>query len=87
MWLGDFFARLTSKIAMLHQDLRAYRCPQQFIQFKLGLRKALSSQQTITFKINSDDSLDDIERFLHKNAYNYNVNKQQGLLLVEPFCV
>ena len=72
---------------MLHQDLRIYKCPQQFIQFKLGIRKALSLQQIITFEINSDDSIDDIERFLQKNAYNYKVNKQQGLLLVEPLRV
>ncbi|AUL72432.1 hypothetical protein ATS72_001980 [Pseudoalteromonas sp. 13-15] len=72
---------------MLHQDLRIYRCPQQFIQFKLGLREALSKQQAITFTIASDESVDDIERFLKKYAYSYNLDKQQGLLLVEPLRV
>ena len=51
---------------MLHQDLRSYRCPQQFIQFKLGLREALSTRQAITFSVNSDESMDDIERYLKK---------------------
>ena len=72
---------------MLHQDLRIYRCPQQFIQFKLGLREALSKQQAITFTIASDESVDDIKRFLKKYAYSYNLDKQQGLLLVEPLRV
>lgn len=72
---------------MLHQDLRSYRCPQQFIQFKLGLREALSKQQAITFSVNSDESMDDIERYLKKYAYSYNLDKQQGLLLVEPLRV
>jgi len=72
---------------MLHQDLRIYRCPQQFIQFKLGLREALSKQQAITFTIASDESVDDIERFLKKYAYSYSLDKQQGLLLVEPLRV
>lgn len=72
---------------MLHQDLRSYRCPQQFIQFKLGLREALSKQQAITFTIASDESVDDIERFLKKYAYSYNLDKQHGLLLVEPLRV
>ena len=72
---------------MLHQDLRIYRCPQQFIQFKLGLREALSKQQAITFTIVSDESVDDIEQFLKKYAYSYNLDKQQGLLLVEPLRV
>jgi hypothetical protein len=68
---------------MLKQDLRIYKCPQQFIQFKLGLRKALSLQQSITFSLNMGEAANDIERFLQKNDYNYNLNKQQGLLLVE----
>ncbi|ALQ08606.1 MULTISPECIES: hypothetical protein [Pseudoalteromonas] len=72
---------------MLQQDLRIYRCPQQFIQFKLGLRKASSLQQSITFSLNNDENVDDIERFLKKYAYSYNLNKQQGLLLVEPLRV
>lgn len=72
---------------MLHQDLRSYRCPRQFIQFKLGLREALSKHQAITFTIASDESVDDIERFLKKYAYSYNLDKQQGLLLVEPLRV
>jgi TusA-related sulfurtransferase len=72
---------------MLHQDLRSYRCPQQFIQFKLGLREALSTKQVITFSVNSDESMDDIERFFKKYAYSYNLDKQQGLLLVEPLRV
>lgn len=72
---------------MLHQDLRSYRCPQQFIQFKLGLREALSTRQAITFSVNNDESMDDIERYLKKYAYSYNLDKQQGLLLVEPLRV
>jgi len=72
---------------MLHQDLRSYRCPQQFIQFKLGLREALSTRQAITFSVNSDESTGDIERYLKKYAYSYNLDKQQGLLLVEPLRV
>ncbi|WP_372763126.1 hypothetical protein [Pseudoalteromonas sp.] len=72
---------------MLEQNLSAYKCPQQFIQFKLGLRKAISAQQTITFIIAHQQDINDIERFLQKHGYCYNYNKQQGVLLVEPFRV
>lgn len=53
---------------MLELDLRAYKCPQQFIQFKLGLREAISLNQTITFNISSEQNTDDIERYLQKNV-------------------
>lgn len=72
---------------MLELNLRTYKCPQQFIQFKLGLRDAISSKQTIIFIISSEQNTDDIERYLQKKAYYYKLNKQQGLLLVEPLRV
>ncbi len=72
---------------MLELDLRAYKCPQQFIQFKLGLREAISLNQTITFNISSELNTDDIERYLQKKMYYYKLNKQQALLLVEPLRV
>jgi len=72
---------------MLELDLRAYKCPQQFIQFKLGLREAISLNQAITFNISSEQNTDDIERYLQKKMYYYKLNKQQGLLLVEPLRV
>jgi TusA-related sulfurtransferase len=72
---------------MLEQDLSAYRCPQQFIQFKLGLRKAASLQQSISFTINRQQSIDDIQRFLQKYCYCYTLDKQKGVLLVEPLRV
>ncbi|NWL16665.1 hypothetical protein FHG08_13305 [Pseudoalteromonas sp. Scap03] len=72
---------------MLELDLRAYKCPQQFIQFKLGLREAISLNQTITFNISSEQNTDDIERYLQKKMYYYKLNKQQALLLVEPLRV
>jgi hypothetical protein len=72
---------------MLEQDLSAYRCPQQFIQFKLGLRKAASLQQSILFSINSQQDIDDIQRFLQKYCYCYTLDKQHGVLLVEPLRV
>lgn len=72
---------------MLELNLRTYKCPQQFIQFKLGLRDAISLKQAITFNISQEQNTDDIERYLQKKAYYYKLNKQQGLLLVEPFSV
>lgn len=72
---------------MLELDLRAYKCPQQFIQFKLGLREAISLNQAITFNISSKQNTDDIERYLQKKMYYYKLNKQQALLLVEPLRV
>ncbi|ASM53569.1 MULTISPECIES: hypothetical protein [Pseudoalteromonas] len=72
---------------MLEQNLSAYKCPQQFIQFKLGLRKAVSLQQSITFSFNNAENINDIERFLQKHAYCYTLNKRQGMLLVEPLRV
>lgn len=72
---------------MLELNLRSYKCPQQFIQFKLGLRNAVSLKQAITFFIDPVESIEDIERFLQKNSYSYRLNKQQGVLLVEPLRV
>lgn len=73
--------------SMLEHDLSAYRCPQQFIQFKLGLRKAASLQQSITFTINRQQGMDDIQRFLQKYCYCYTLNKEDGVLIVEPLRV
>ena len=53
---------------MLECDLKKFKCPQQFVQFKLALRNAQSSNKAITFSINNDESADDITRFLSKNA-------------------
>ncbi|KPH63243.1 hypothetical protein AMS58_13045 [Pseudoalteromonas porphyrae] len=72
---------------MLKQDLRVFKCPQQFIQFKLGLRQALLAQQTIEFRILEQQPIQDIERFLQKNNYQYKLEQQHGLLIVEPNCV
>lgn len=72
---------------MLERDLTKFKCPQQFVQFKLALKSAQSLKQCISFSINKGESVNDIERFLQKNAYRYNFNKQRGLLLVEPLHV
>jgi TusA-related sulfurtransferase len=72
---------------MLEHDLRDYRCPQQFIQFKLGLRKAATLNKRISFYINTTDTMTDIERFLKKQCYYYKFDKQRGLLTVEPLRV
>ena len=72
---------------MLERDLKPFKCPQQFVQFKLALKNAQSSKQHIRFSVNKDESAHDIERFLQKNAYRYNYDRQQGLLLVEPLHV
>lgn len=72
---------------MLERDLKKFKCPQQFVQFKLALKSAQSSKQCISFSINKGESANDIERFLQKNAYRYNFDKQRGLLLVEPLHV
>ncbi|PKH92422.1 MULTISPECIES: hypothetical protein [unclassified Pseudoalteromonas] len=72
---------------MVERDLKEFKCPQQFVQFKLALRSAQSSKQRITFSLNKGESANDIERFLKKNAYSYNFDKQRGLLLVEPLHV
>ncbi|MEL0642305.1 hypothetical protein V6260_17030 [Pseudoalteromonas aliena] len=72
---------------MLERDLKEFKCPQQFVQFKLALRSAQSSKQHIIFSVNKGESTNDIERFLQKHAYSYNFDKQRGLLLVEPLHV
>ncbi|GAA61876.1 hypothetical protein P20652_3765 [Pseudoalteromonas sp. BSi20652] len=72
---------------MLERDLNEFKCPQQFVQFKLALKNAQLSKQRITFVINKSADANDIERFLQKNDYSYNFNKQRGLLLVEPLHV
>ena len=72
---------------MVERDLKEFKCPQQFVQFKLALRSAQSSKHRITFSLNKGESANDIERFLQKNAYSYNFDKQRGLLLVEPLHV
>jgi hypothetical protein len=64
---------------MLERDLKKFKCPQ--------LKSAESSKQCIIFSINKGESANDIERFLQKNAYRYNFDKQRGLLLVEPLHV
>ena len=72
---------------MLECDLKKFKCPQQFVQFKLALRNAQSSNKAITFSINNDESANDITRFLSKNAYTYKFDQHLGLLLVEPLHV
>jgi len=69
---------------MLEQDLREFKCPQQFIQFKLGLKQANLNQQSIKFILMLAQSTSDIERFLQKHNYHYQLQKQLGLLMVEP---
>ncbi|MGB1291736.1 MAG: hypothetical protein ACPG5Z_06360 [Pseudoalteromonas sp.] len=69
---------------MLEQDLRVYKCPQQFIRFKLGLKQANFNQQPIKFTLTLEQSTSDIERFLQKHNYHYQLQKQLGLLMVEP---
>ena len=68
---------------MLDQDLRGFKCPQQFIQFKLALRQALAAAQSIRFTLLADQSTKDMERFLQKNHYQYKLEQQRGLLIVE----
>ena len=68
---------------MLEQDLRGFKCPQQFIQFKLALRQALATAQPIKFTLLAHQSTRDIERFLQKNHYCYKLEQQHGLLIVE----
>lgn len=72
---------------MLERDLKKFKCPQQFVQFKLALREAQLLKQAVTFSINNDESADDIKRFLIKNAYNYTFDQHLGLILVEPLHV
>ncbi|CAM4399258.1 sulfurtransferase TusA family protein [Pseudoalteromonas ostreae] len=67
---------------MLEQDLRGFKCPQQFIQFKLALRQAATAK-TIKFTLLVDQSTQDMERFLQKNHYQYKLEQQRGLLIVE----
>ena len=69
---------------MLEQDLREFKCPQQFIQFKLGLKQANLNQQSIKSTLTLAQSTSDIERFLQKYNYHYQLQKQLGLLMVEP---
>lgn len=68
---------------MLEQDLRGFNCPKQFIQFKLALREAVETAQTIKFTFLAQQSTQDIERFLQKNHYPYKLEQQNGLLIVE----
>ena len=72
---------------MLTVDLRDYKCPQQFIQFKLGLNKAVSAQQAVTFTFNAAEATDDMQRFLEKNHYHFKIDLELGVLTVEPIRV
>ncbi|WP_338365623.1 hypothetical protein [uncultured Pseudoalteromonas sp.] len=72
---------------MLECNLKQFKCPQQFVQFKLALRNAQALNQAITFSINNDESAADITRFLTKNAFTYEFDKYLGLLHVEPLHV
>ncbi|MGS0535266.1 hypothetical protein [Pseudoalteromonas sp. SaAl2] len=72
---------------MLEFDLRTYNCPQQFIQFKLGLKQANCNMRSIKFIFSIEQSTSDIERFLQKHHYQYKLEPQLGLLFVEPLRV
>ncbi|MFY8327261.1 hypothetical protein [Pseudoalteromonas sp. ZZD1] len=72
---------------MLEHDLRTYNCPQQFIQFKLGLKQANCNKQPIKFIFSLEQTTSDIERFLQKHHYHYKLEPQLGLLFVEPLRV
>ena len=72
---------------MLMCDLRPFKCPQQFIQFKLGLNKAQSVNQPVTFTFNAEHSSDDMQRFLEKHHYHFEIDLELGVLTVEPVCV
>lgn len=72
---------------MLTVDLRGYKCPQQFIQFKLGLNKAISAQQAVTFTFNAAEATDDMQRFLEKHHYHFKIDLKLGVLIVEPIRV
>lgn len=72
---------------MLEHDLRAFKCPQQFIQFKLGLKQANTNKQPAKFILALEQSTSDIERFLQKHHYQYQLMQQLGLLIVEPIRV
>ena len=72
---------------MLTVDLRGYKCPQQFIQFKLGLNKAISVKQPVTFTFNAAEATDDMQRFLEKHHYHFKLDLEFGVLTVEPIRV
>lgn len=71
-------------LLVLEYNLQQYKCPQLFIQFKLGLREALTSQQGIVFQLPTDQSTHDIERYLKKYYFQYQLKQQHHLLTVEP---
>lgn len=68
---------------MLEYNLQQYKCPQLFIQFKLGLREALSNQQGVFFQLPVNQSTHDIERYLKKYHFQYQLEQQHHLLTVE----
>jgi hypothetical protein len=49
----------------------------------LALRQALAAAQSIRFTLLADQSTKDMERFLQKNHYQYKLEQQRGLLIVE----
>lgn len=67
---------------MLVYDLHQYQCPQQFIQFKLALKHALATSQSVIFKFNTHKN-QDIEKFLTKQKLSFAVDHQQGYIIVE----
>ncbi|WP_404339342.1 sulfurtransferase TusA family protein [Pseudoalteromonas mariniglutinosa] len=68
---------------MLVCDLREYQCPQLFVQFKVGLNKALLTKQSIKFMINNKQSIRDIQRFLEKHQYHFEIDLELEILKVE----
>ncbi len=68
---------------MLRYDLQQYKCPQLFIQFKLGLREALSNHQRVAFQLPVNEPIQDIERYLNKYHFQYQLKQSHYLLTVE----
>ncbi len=56
---------------MLTIDLRPFICPQQFVQFKLGLNRAAARQENICFLLPLGDKAKDIKTYLIKRRYDY----------------
>ena len=71
---------------MVEVDLRSLRCPQQFVQFKLALKRAQGDHSRLLLLLNTNtQEFTDIERYLKKQGLSYALQRQPSFyrLIVE----
>jgi TusA-related sulfurtransferase len=55
----------------LKVDLRAYRCPQLFVQFRFNLKQAQQQCYSVRFIYEHNQRIDDILAYLNTKQYEF----------------